>query len=45
MQYAGNIYETLITLQKKNKYGSKLIPLPVPKLVTFYNGLTDKMKR
>lgn len=42
MQYASNIYETLITLQKKNKYGSKLIQLPVPKLVTFYNGRTDK---
>jgi predicted transposase/invertase (TIGR01784 family) len=42
MQYTSNIYETLITLQKKNKYGSKLIPLPVPKLVTFYNGQTEK---
>ena len=42
MQYTSNIYETLITLQKKNKYGSKLIPLPVPKLVTFYNGMADK---
>ncbi len=42
MQYTSNIYETLVTLQKKNKYGSKLIPLPVPKLVTFYNGQTDK---
>ena len=42
MQYTSNIYETLITLRKKNKYSSKLIPLPVPKLVTFYNGQTDK---
>ncbi len=42
MQYTSNIYETLITMRKKNKYGSKLISLPVPKLVTFYNGRTDK---
>ena len=42
MQYVGNIYEALITLRKKNKFGSKLIPLPIPKLVTFYNGTTDK---
>ena len=42
MQYTSNIYESLVTLRKKNKYGSKLISLPVPKLVTFYNGNTDK---
>ena len=42
MQYTGNIYESLITMKKNNKYGSKLIPLPVPKLVTFYNGRSDK---
>ena len=42
MQYVGNIYEALITLRKKNKFGSKLIPLPVPRLVTFYNRTTDK---
>ena len=41
MQYTGNMYEKLITLQKRNKYGKTLIPLPVPKLVVFYNGLRD----
>ena len=41
MQYTGNIYEKLITLQKRNKYGKTLIPLPVPKLVVFYNGLRE----
>ena len=45
MQYTSNIYETLVTLQKRNKYGSRLIPLPVPKLVTFYNGKTDKPEK
>ena len=38
MQYTANIYEKLITLRKKNKYGRALIALPVPKLVVFYNG-------
>ena len=41
MQYTSNIYEKLITLEQKNKYGSTLISLPVPKLVVFYNGRTD----
>ena len=41
MQYTSNIYEKLITLQKRNKYGKTLIPLPVPKLVVFYNGVPD----
>ena len=37
-QYAGNLYEKYITQNKLNKYGSKLLKLPVPKLVVFYNG-------
>ena len=40
MQYTGNIYEKLITLRRDNKYGTRLIELPVPKLVVFYNGIT-----
>ena len=38
LQYVGHLYEKLITEQKKNKYGRKLISLPVPKPVVFYNG-------
>ncbi len=38
LQYTGNVYEKLITLWGKNKYGTKLIRLPVPRLVVFYNG-------
>ncbi len=41
MQYTGNIYEKLITRERKNKFGTHLIPLPAPKLVVFYNGLSD----
>ena len=42
MQYTGNVYEKLITLWQKNKYGKTLIQLPVPKLVVFYNGKKDE---
>ncbi len=42
MQYTGNIYEKLITLWHKNKYGKTLISLPIPKLVVFYNGKADE---
>ena len=42
MQYTANIYEKLITIWQKNKYGKTLIMLPVPKLVVFYNGPTEE---
>ena len=38
MQYAGNLYEKYVREHKLNKYGSTLLELPVPKLVTFYIG-------
>ena len=40
-QYAGNLYEKYIVENRLNKYGSKLLKLPVPKLVVFYNGERD----
>ena len=42
MQYTGNVYEKLIALWQKNKYGKMLIRLPVPKLVVFYNGTKEE---
>ena len=39
LQYCGTLYEKYILENGFNKYGSRLIPLPVPKLVVFYNGL------
>ena len=42
LQYTANIYERLISLWNKNKYGTTLIRLPAPKLVVFYNGLADQ---
>ena len=41
LQLTGNLYEKYMREKHLNKYGSKLIPLPVPKLVVFYNGLKD----
>ncbi len=42
LQYLGNLYEGYVKKNKLNKYGSSLIMLPVPKLVVFYNGETEK---
>ena len=36
--YIGSVYSGYITKHRYNQYGKKQIPLPVPKLVTFYNG-------
>ena len=40
--YAGKSYDKYIFINHFNRYGTKLIPLPIPKLVVFYNGTTDK---
>ena len=42
MDYVGKIYSGYIAVNKYNKYGSNLIPLPTPKLVVFYNGTTEE---
>lgn len=42
LQYCGYLYEKYIKENKLNKYGSRLIKLPVPRLVVFYNGTTDE---
>ncbi len=41
MQYAGNLYEKYIKENGLNKYGNELLLLPVPKLIVFYNGVTE----
>ena len=38
MQYISAIYDKYITSNELNKYGSKIMRLPVPRLVVFYNG-------
>ena len=42
LEYVGKLYSGYIAKNKVNKYGSTQIMLPVPKLVVFYNGTTDK---
>ena len=43
LQYAARLYEKYLAANRKlDRFGSKLIPLPVPKLVTFYNGTDDR---
>ena len=42
MQYAGNLYERYVTENRLNKYGKTLLSLPVPKLITFYNGTDEQ---
>ncbi len=40
--YAGKLYDKFIHSAGLNRYGKKLLPLPLPKLVTFYNGDDEK---
>lgn len=42
MDYAGHVYSGFIDRNGFNKFGSKQIMLPVPKLAVFYNGTADK---
>ena len=41
LQYVGDLYAGYIAKHRLNKFGKKLIMLPVPKLVVFYNGEKD----
>ncbi len=42
LQYAGNLYEKYFKDNSLNKYGGRLLQLPVPKLVVFYNGKKEQ---
>lgn len=41
LMYLGHLYSKHIKQTNQNIYGSKLMTLPVPKLMTFYNGLNE----
>ncbi len=41
LMYLGRLYDKYIDATKQNLYGKRQIELPVPKLVTFYNGKED----
>ena len=36
--YAGKLYDKYLYTSRLHRYGRKLVPLPIPKLVVFYNG-------
>lgn len=40
--YAGKLYDKYIHSAKLNRYGKALLPLPLPKLIVFYNGEDEK---
>ena len=41
LQYAGSLYEKHLRSHGLNKYGKRLLALPAPRLVVFYNGRDD----
>lgn len=42
LMYAGKLYDKYIQRNKLNIYGKKIVRLPIPKLVVFYNGIEEK---
>ncbi len=42
LMYVAKLYDKYIHEHKQNIYGEKQICLPLPKLVVFYNGLSDQ---
>jgi hypothetical protein len=43
MFYFADLYEKYIAVNKLNVYGSKLLKLPTPQYIVFYNGVDGKM--
>ena len=41
LMYAARLYDKYLKMNRKNQYSSMIIPLPIPKLVVLYNGLTN----
>lgn len=42
LMYVGKLYDKYIQRNKLNIYGKKMVRLPFPKLVVFYNGTEEK---
>lgn len=42
LMYVGKLYDKYIQMNGLNIYGKKLMRLPIPKLVVFYNGTAEK---
>jgi hypothetical protein len=43
MFYFSGMYEKYIVMNKLNIYGSKLLKLPTPQYIVFYNGVDERM--
>jgi hypothetical protein len=43
MFYFSGMYEKYIAMNKLNIYGSKLVKLPTPQYIVFYNGMDERM--
>lgn len=41
LMYAGKLYDKYIQTNNLNIYGKKIVRLPVPKLIVFYNGAEE----
>ena len=42
LMYAGKLYDKYIQTNNLNIYGKKIVRLPAPKLIVFYNGAEEK---
>ncbi|NBH34330.1 hypothetical protein D3Z58_12340 [Clostridiaceae bacterium] len=42
LMYAAKLYDKYIQQKKLNIYGRKVVRLPIPKLMVFYNGTEDE---
>ena len=40
LMYAARLYDKYLKMNKRNPYSSSIIPLPIPKLIVLYNGLS-----
>ena len=45
LMYAAKLYDKYIQQKKLNIYGKKLVTLPIPRLVVFYNGTDEEDDR
>lgn len=45
LQYLSSLYEKHITRTNQNKHGGKLMRLPAPRFVAFYNGTVESPMR
>lgn len=45
LMYFGHLYDSILEMRGKDLYGSRLIKIPTPKYVVFYNGVREAPDR